>query len=164
MKTFKAKVMLVFMMLCIAAAFFSGCATRRVPNPAPGTKSTPSKSYSPELGTPATDADNLAKAVQKIPGIRSATAVISGDAAYIGINIDINSSIDNTSKIQSIKKQAADTVRNTDKNIKTVYVSADADFIQRITKISDDVRNGKPVEGFRDELNEIVKRITPEKQ
>lgn len=163
MKTFKAQALTVFLILCIAAAF-SGCAIRRVPNPVPGNDISPGKSYSPELGTPATDADNLAKAVQRIPGIRSAAAVISGDAAYIGINIDINSSIDNTSKIQNIKKQAADTVRNTDRNIKTVYVSADADFIQRIDKISNDVRNGKPVEGFEDELNEIVKRITPEKQ
>ena len=163
MKVLKAKFLLILLVFGITAAF-SGCAIRRIPNPAPGNDMAPNRSYSPELGTAATEADNIAKAVQGIPGIKSATAVISGDAAYVGINIDIKSNVDNTSKIQNIKKQAADMVRNTDSNIKTVYISADADFLQRITKISNDVRNGKSIEGFKDELREIVKRITPEKQ
>lgn len=163
MKVLKAKILLILVILGIAVTY-SGCSARRIQNPTPSNDMSPNRSYSPELGTPATEADNVAKAVQGVPGIKSATAVISGDAAYVGINIDVNSNLDNTSKIQNIKKQAADTVRNTDSNIKTVYISADADFLQRISKISNDVRNGKPIEGFNDELSEIVKRITPEKQ
>lgn len=163
MKALKTKILFMVFIFGIAAAF-SGCAAKRIPSPAPKDNLTPNRSYSPELGTPATEADNIAKAVKTVPGIKGATAVISGDAAYVGINIDINSNVDNTSKIQNIKKQAADRVRNTDPSIKTVYISADADFFQRITQISNDVRNGKPIEGFSNELNKIVKRITPEKQ
>lgn len=163
MKALKAKIFIMLFVFSIAASF-SGCAVRRVQDPASGSDISPNRSYSRELGTPATEADRIAKAVQAVPGVKGAAAVINGNTAYVGINLETNTDTDNTSKIQNIKKQAADTARNTDTNIKTVYISADADFFQRITQISNDVRNGKPIEGFKDELNKIVKRITPEKQ
>jgi YhcN/YlaJ family sporulation lipoprotein len=168
---------LTFIMLIGVA--ISGCAVRRTPNPTPrqdiniprtntpdtNRNTVPDGNYSPgRLKTPVTTADNIAKAVQTVPGVKGASVVVSGNSAYVGINIDIKGNMDNTSKIQNLKKQTADMVRKTDSNIKTVYVSADADFIQRVSRIANDIRNGKPVEGFRDELDELVNRITPEKQ
>lgn len=160
--------------ILLISIVYTGCAVRRIPSPGAGPNTTTpdtgynkipyGSNYSPKVPTPTTAADNIAKAVQTVPGIKGATAVISGNNAYIGINIDVRGNVDNTSKVQNLKKQAADMVRKTDKSITTVYVSADADFVQRLTKISNDIRNGTPVEGFRNELAELVKRITPEKQ
>lgn len=163
MKYLRNKLALLFIIAGIAVVF-SGCIARRVPDTTKYNNRNNNGSYSPELGTPATESDNIAQAVNKISGIKNAIAVTNGDIAYIGVNLDTNSGIDNTSKIQSIKEQVANTARRADPDINTVYVSADADFIEKITRISNDVRNGKPIESFRDELDKIVKRVTPEKQ
>ncbi|SHI41964.1 YhcN/YlaJ family sporulation lipoprotein [Lutispora thermophila] len=156
----KLAIMLIIIGIVVA---FSGCITRRVPDTTKDNTKNRSGSYSPQLGTPATESDNIAQAVQRVPGIKNAIAVTNGDIAYIGVNLDTNRGIDNTSKIESIKEEVADAARNADPDIDKVYVSADADFVENITRISNDVRNGKPVESFRDELNEIVNRVTPEK-
>lgn len=168
----KAALFLTIIML--VSVVYSGCAVRRIPSPGPGSNITApdtsynkipyGSNYSPKVPTPATTADNIAKAVKTVPGIKGASAVISGNNAYVGINIDVSGNIDNTAKVQNLKKQAADMVRKTDSSITTVYVSGDADFVQRITKISNGIKSGKPVEGFKDELAELVKRITPERQ
>ncbi len=173
------RTVLFLTIIMIMAIIFSGCAVRRIPNqtPAPNVRTPnvntpgtgyddtmPHSNYSPGLGTRVTAADNIAKAVQTVPGIKSASVVVSGNNAYVGINIDVSGNLDNTKKVQNLKKLAADMVRKTDSSITTVYISADADFVQRLTKIANDIRNGTPVEGFRDELTELVKRITPEKQ
>jgi YhcN/YlaJ family sporulation lipoprotein len=163
MKYIKNKLTIMFIILGITV-IFSGCINRRMPDNTYDNNRKDSGSYSPELGTPATEADNIAQAVSKIPGIKNVTAVTNGNIAYIGVNLDTDSGIDNTSEIQQIKEEVANTARSVDSDIDTVYVSADADFIQKITRISNDIRNGKPVESFRDELDRIVKRVTPEKQ
>lgn len=168
----KAAFFLTIIML--VSIVFSGCAVRRIPSPGVGSDiTTPDNNYnkipygsnySPKVSTPTTAADNIAKAVKTVPGIKGASAVISGNNAYVGINIDVSGNIDNTAKVQNLKKQAADMVRKTDNSIKTIYVSADADFVQRLTRISNDIKNGKPVEGFTNELTQLVKRMTPERQ
>jgi len=163
MKNYTNKLIFMFVII-VTAIILSGCIIRRVPNNDFDYNKNNKGSYSPELGTPATEADNIVQAVQKIPGIKTVSAVTNGDTAYIGVNLDTNSGIDNTSEIQLIKQQIADTARSVDSDIETVYVSADADFMEKITKISNDIRNGRPIESFKDELDNIVKRVTPEKQ
>ncbi|NLM43086.1 MAG: YhcN/YlaJ family sporulation lipoprotein [Clostridiales bacterium] len=159
------KLMLVIILI---TSVFSGCAVRRIPDTTYDNNSNNNRnnsgSYSPELGTPATEADRIAHAVQRVQGINNSAVVINGDIAYVGVNLDINENIDSITKIQSIKEQVANAVRNADPGITTVYVSADADFVEKITRMSRELRNGKPIESFKDELDNIVKRVTPEKQ
>lgn len=116
------------------------------------------------VGTGNTQSDLLARACNTVPGVNGATVVVSGDTAYVGVDVDTANTANNTQNITQIKKQCADKVRATDPNVKQVTVSADADFLQRIQMINQGIRQGTPVESFRNELTQMVKRITPERE
>lgn len=54
-----------------------------------------------------------------------------------------------------------DAVRNADRDITRVSVSADPDIFTRIDNIARDIGRGRPLSGFGDEIEEIIRRITP---
>lgn len=119
----------------------------------------------PGLGTQMTAADNIARAVETVPGVQNATVVVSGNTAYVGINTTATGlGTTGTANLTDIKRKVAQTVRNTDDNITTVYVSADANFRDRLRRVGNGVREGRPIDGFRTELTELVRRLTPERQ
>jgi len=147
---------------------FSSCALRKIPDATYDDNAYYNRnsngSYSPELGTPATEADSIARAVQGVRGINNAVVVIDGNTAYVGIDLNEHENIESTSEIQSIKEQVASVVRREDADIKTVYVSAETDFVEKITRISRELRNGKPIGSIRDDLDNIVKVVTPKRK
>lgn len=115
----------------------------------------------PGLGTPMTQTDNIARACENVAGVENATVVVAGDTAYVGIDTDTATA---TTNLSDVKRRVAQTCRNTDANINTVYVSADANFMDRLRRVGNGVREGRPVDGFRTELTELVRRLTPERQ
>ena len=59
--------------------------------------------------------------------------------------------------LEKIKK----TVKDTDKSITRVYVTADPDLYKRIENIAKGISAGRPVSEFAKQISEIIKRITP---
>ncbi|MGE5633233.1 MAG: YhcN/YlaJ family sporulation lipoprotein [Caulobacteraceae bacterium] len=113
------------------------------------------------IGPITTQADNIARAVETVPGVNNATVVISGNTAYVGVDLNKGTP---TANVSTIKSQCAQRVRSTNPDIGTVYVSTDPDFLTRIRRVSDAVRAGRPVSGFRTELTDLVRRLTPERR
>ena len=62
---------------------------------------------------------------------------------------------------KDVEKRISDMVKSTDRDIDQVYVSINPDFYQRTTSYANDIRNGRPVAGFFDEFNILVRRIFP---
>lgn len=121
------------------------------------------------MGTPATQADLIARSCERVQGVDNATVVVSGNTAYVGIdtergNTGRNVGYGTANDMAGIKRQCSQQVKAANPNITTVYVSADADFLERIRRVGDGIRNGRPVDGFRNELTELVRRLTPERQ
>lgn len=103
-------------------------------------------------------AENIARKVANLNDVNSATVVISGDTALVGVdiknNLEGNITDDLKGKIRKI-------VKNTDNRIDNVSVTADPDLYQRLSNMARDIRNGKPISGFSNEIQEILRRITP---
>lgn len=105
-----------------------------------------------------TQADTLARACEQVAGVENATVVVTGNTAYCGIDLDENTNLANE---RDIKNQVAQKIRATGNDINTVYVSAEADFMDRIRNVGSGLRNGRPVDAFTTELNEMVRRLSP---
>lgn len=105
-------------------------------------------------------AEKIARNVAKLKEVNSATCVITGNTALIGIDMKDNIEGKMTN---DLKRKVESSVRNTDKNIKNVTVTADADLYKRISNMARDIRNGRPITGFTDEIQEMLRRITPSK-
>jgi YhcN/YlaJ family sporulation lipoprotein len=105
-------------------------------------------------------AEKIARNVAKLKEVNSATCVITGNTALIGIDMKDNIEGKMTN---DLKRKVESSVRNTDKNIKNVTVTADVDLYKRISNMARDIRNGRPITGFTDEIQEMLRRITPSK-
>ena len=103
-------------------------------------------------------ATKLAAEAAKVNGVQKATVVLSKTMAYVGIDLKANIE---ASKTKSIKKEVAAKVKNADKRLTKVYVSADADVVTRIKKIAKGIEQGKPISSFTREIAEIGRRIAP---
>lgn len=142
-------------------------------------------------------ADRAATAVERIQGVRNASVVITGNAAYVGVVLDTNTTTGTTGTTgirdttgttgitgttgttgttgmtgttgitrttgnqRDIKREIAQTVRATVSGINTVYVSTDTGFMDRLRTVGEGIRNGRAVNTFTTELNDMVRRITP---
>lgn len=102
--------------------------------------------------------DEIADKVSELKEVNRAAVVISGNTALVGVNITDNVEGNMTN---NLKDRIEDVVRATDNNIRNVSVTANADLYSRIENIGKDMRNGRPLSGFAEEIEEILRRINP---
>lgn len=148
-KTIALSMMLLLLLMAVSCA----PQNRPAPTPAP-TQPAPSQSMQTENNK----ADAIAKKVSQINDINSATVVLSGNSAWVGI--DLKANVENKMSNET-KNDVTRVVKEAEPNINTVYVTADADTVTRLKNMARDIAAGKPVSGFVNELNEIGRRITP---
>ncbi|AEM79019.1 sporulation lipoprotein, YhcN/YlaJ family [Thermoanaerobacter thermohydrosulfuricus] len=103
-------------------------------------------------------ASKIASNVAKIPEVNKATVVISGTNAIVGV--DMKARVQGAHETD-VKKKIEKTVKDTDKSIKRVYITADPDLYKRIDNIAKGISEGRPVSEFAKQISEIIKRITP---
>ena len=120
-------------------------------------------------GTLTTQTDRLSRVCETVPGVDNATVVVSGNTAYVGVDTDgdltgRNIAYGTANDLSAVKSQCAQKVRSANPQVQTVYVSTDTNFFERLKKVGDGTRNGRSVNNFRDELNELVRGLTPERQ
>lgn len=144
-----------------------GCQTANKP-PANEAAPTPARRTAPKVQQTAPEprqtlsaqekADRLANLATQVPNVRDATAVVAGKVAFIGI--DVGAELDR-SRVGTIKYTVAQAVKK-DPHGANVLVTADADIVQRLREINADIRRGRPVSGFMDELAALTGRLAPQ--
>ena len=101
---------------------------------------------------------DLAIKISDLNKVNSANVLITGNTALVGIDIPKESNDEDT---RQIKKDVENKVKELDKEIDNVVITADADLITRMKNLGTDVESGKPLSGLGNEIEEIMKRITP---
>lgn len=99
--------------------------------------------------------ENLAKGIE---GVEDAHVVVIGNTAIVGINVDPKLE---RSRVGTIKYSVSEAFRKDPYGVHAI-VTADVDLGERIAEIGDDIRAGRPVQGFIEELADIVGRIVPQ--
>ncbi len=103
-------------------------------------------------------ANYLAALASDIPNVKDATAVVAGDYAVIGIDVDQDL---DRSKVGSIKYSVAESIKHDPLGAGAVVV-ADPDINARLKEIKDDMSKGRPLQGIINELADITGRLMPE--
>lgn len=130
--------------------------TTRPRTATPGT--TPGTIRRTGTGTMGNRAKAIANEVAKDKNIRKASCVITGNTALIGVEFEKQYKGKVT---DAIKKSVDRRVKKLEPSIKKVSVTADPDILSRIRSIASDTEKGKPLTGFADEIEEIIRRINP---
>lgn len=106
-------------------------------------------------------ADKAADKITAMPEVDNATVLVTDNNAYVAARLDNNG---NNELTRDIENKISDQVKSVDQDIDNVYVSVNPDFFDRMTGYGEDLRAGRPIEGFFDEFNETVRRIFPTQQ
>lgn len=93
-----------------------------------------------------------------IPNVDDAAAVVFGRYAIVGI--DVNDNMER-SEVDTVKYTVAEALKKDPHGARAV-VLADPDITARLREISEDIQNGKPIQGIMNELSDITGRIMPE--
>ncbi|MFB0636802.1 YhcN/YlaJ family sporulation lipoprotein [Bacillus rugosus] len=103
-------------------------------------------------------ADDAADKITDMKEVKHANVIVAGNQAYVAVVLTNG----NKEVGKDLKKKISDKVRDTDKNMDNVYVSANPDFVDRMQGYGERIQNGDPVAGFFDEFSETVQRIFPQ--
>ncbi|WP_102271593.1 YhcN/YlaJ family sporulation lipoprotein [Cytobacillus massiliigabonensis] len=101
---------------------------------------------------------HLVKLASSIPNVNDATAVVIGNYAIVGI--DVNKNLER-SEVGTIKYSVAESLKNDPHGARAIII-ADPDINARLREISDDIQAGKPIQGIMNELADISGRLMPE--
>lgn len=152
----KKAVLISMTMLLGVFLVVGGCTTSKKPMPTPGTPSTP-RVTTPSPTYPTQIANRVATEAKNVKGVRQATALISGKIIYVGL--DLESNLNKKGSIE-VEKMVLERVKKLEPSY-TVSVSSDIDTVTRIKKVAQGIAQGKPISSFKNEIENIGKRITP---
>ncbi|MBU7006257.1 YhcN/YlaJ family sporulation lipoprotein [Phosphitispora fastidiosa] len=150
--------------LMLVLIVFGGCAVQRKPLPpepdAPDRVPEMEVKPAPDR-SPAEDRDiaaDINRIAESVPGVARSYSVVIGNAVLIGLDIDKDQQEQGISKIKNRVAEKAEA----DSRIVRAYVSSDPDTTARIRELADNIRNGRPVTEYLDEIGEIIQRLTPQ--
>ncbi|MCL5057753.1 MAG: YhcN/YlaJ family sporulation lipoprotein [Actinobacteria bacterium] len=141
---------------------FTGCQAQRKPAPgAPGTGTAPAPTANNPTALPTNPnemaklSDSLAKEAAKVKGVNKATVVLTFNTALVGL--DLKSGAD----ANTVKSEVGSVIKKSNNLIKNVLVSTDPELNSRLVRISRGIAQGKPVDTFTKEIDEIRSRLSP---
>lgn len=102
-------------------------------------------------------ATHLATVANDVPNVRDAVAIIAGPYTVVGIDIDGNIERE---RVGTIKYSVSEALQN-DPYGKTAIVIADADIVDRLRQMNEQMRAGEPIQGVVEQLATIVARYMP---
>lgn len=111
-----------------------------------------------EIKDPRAVAERLEKLATSIPDVQNANCVIFGNTAVVGINVKQEME---RAKVGTVKYSVAEALRKDPYGVNAI-VTADMDLNQRLRDIRDNVRNGRPITGFGEQMADIIGRIIPQ--
>lgn len=103
-------------------------------------------------------AQHLANLATSIPDVHGATAIVLGNVAVVGIDVDANIE---RSEVGTIKYSVTESLKHDPLGVGAVVV-ADPDLNARLKEIRQDIDAGKPLQGIMNELADVVGRIIPD--
>jgi spore cortex protein len=103
-------------------------------------------------------ADRAADKIVEMREVDRANVIVTGNNAYVAAKLTDNA---NNKLSKDVEKKISDLVKSENRNIDDVYVSVNPDFYNRTNSYANDIRDGRPIEGFFDEFNTLVRRVFP---
>ncbi|WP_270169693.1 YhcN/YlaJ family sporulation lipoprotein [Paenibacillus sp. SYP-B4298] len=119
--------------------------------------------------------ETAAQRVAALKEVQSAYVMLGDKNAYVAVNLhdQVNrgttpgqvgtyATTDSIEVPSEIKRKIAAEVKQVKGNVQHVYVSANPDFVGRMTGYMNDVRAGHPIQGLIAEFNAMVERVFPQ--
>lgn len=103
-------------------------------------------------------AERLESLATSIPQVESAHCVVFGNTAVIGINLRKDM---DRAKVGTVKYSVAEALKKDPYGVNAI-VTADLDLDQRLRNIRDNMKAGRPITGFAEQMADIMGRAMPQ--
>jgi YhcN/YlaJ family sporulation lipoprotein len=103
-------------------------------------------------------ADEAADRVNELKEVNQANVIVTNRNAYVAVVLDEQPKGEIRKEVEN---KISDKVKSTDPDIENVFVSANPDFVDRMTDYGDKIQEGRPVQGLFEEFTEMTQRIFP---
>lgn len=103
-------------------------------------------------------AAHLEELARKVPGVKGAHCVVFNNKAVVGI--DVAGNLDR-SRVGTVKYAVAEAFHKDPYGIDAI-VTADIDISHRLKEFGADMKRGRPIAGFGEEMADIIGRIIPQ--
>ncbi|AJY76351.1 YhcN/YlaJ family sporulation lipoprotein [Paenibacillus beijingensis] len=149
------------MIVCLAA---TGCGTvaRNESSPSPQNNSGVHVQQTEPRAKPVKDprqvAAHLEQLAMRVKGVKGAHCVVFQNTAVVGIDVDPRL---DRARVGTIKYSVAEAFRKDPYGVNAA-VTADMDMAQRLREMGADIRRGRPIAGFAEEMADIIGRIVPQ--
>ncbi|MFD2042819.1 YhcN/YlaJ family sporulation lipoprotein [Ornithinibacillus salinisoli] len=109
----------------------------------------------------------------QIDEIERAYVLTTDNNAYVAAGLNNNGNAQNNGNVKNnnnsgdeltddVKKEIADIVKSVDNDVENVYVSTNPDFMDLTNNYVNDMNNGEPIEGFFDQMGNMIERLFPQ--
>lgn len=113
------------------------------------------------------------KITEKVKEIDSAYVLTTDNNAYVAAQLDNNdrrgqarNNENNRNEdgelTEEVKSKISKIVRSVDRDIDRVYVSTNPDFLDLANNYANDLDEGRPIEGFFDQIGNMIERLFPQ--
>lgn len=103
-------------------------------------------------------AEHLESLATSVPQVESAHCVVFGNTAVVGINLRKDM---DRAKVGTVKYSVAEALKKDPYGVNAI-VTADLDLDQRLRNIRDNMRAGRPITGFAEQMADIMGRAMPQ--
>ncbi|MCZ0702075.1 YhcN/YlaJ family sporulation lipoprotein [Natronobacillus azotifigens] len=108
--------------------------------------------------------DEIASKISsEVDNIDRAYVLTTGSNAYVAVELNAGRDAGGNSDQVSdeIEREVTRVVKDESDRIDNVYVSSNPDFVNLSTNYANDVDRGQPVEGFFEQIGEMIQRVFP---
>ncbi|WP_010093786.1 YhcN/YlaJ family sporulation lipoprotein [Ornithinibacillus scapharcae] len=108
-------------------------------------------------------AEEAADLIEKrVKGIDNVYVFTTDNNAYVAAEVDNKQDGQTSELTDEVKEQISKVVKSVDHDIDNVYVSTNPDFMDLADNYANDLENGEPIEGFFEEMGNMIERVFPE--
>ncbi len=104
------------------------------------------------------NANDIARKIADLPEVNRASVVLTNDTALVGCSLRGNAQGTMTN---ALRNKIENIVRDSTNNTQNISITTDPNLYNRIEKLSNNIGNGNPIEGFAEEIRELIRNITP---
>lgn len=137
-----------------------GTAPRTTPAPTTPTPTTPTGPLPTRREEVVKLQDKLAKEAEKVPGVKKAWVVLSGDIAMVGTELESNVS-QGQGDAAGVKNDVMVRLRKADPRLTRVAVATDAGTVSKLRQVAEGMRTGKTTTTFTRDINDLVRKLVP---
>jgi len=103
------------------------------------------------------NADDAAKAVSDLPGVKDATILVTDNNAFVSSKMEGKNRLTSELRIKISRK-----VKSIEDDIDRVHISDNNNFYNRMNFYKDELNRGKPVSSIANEFSDTVRRVFPD--